>query len=134
MEIFEIDEQFTKFLGYTKEDVERDHLTLMDLIFEEDSKNYFSMVQQSLDTAGEAFIAHYLKKKDGTGMFVCCFGKIAQDQKYGFPYSQIIFGEMTALYETAMLSMENRLILSNVLDSLMGGVGVFRVEGTCFIA
>ena len=43
MEIFEIDEQFTKFLGYTKEDVERDHLTLMDLIFEEDSKNYFSI-------------------------------------------------------------------------------------------
>ena len=134
MEIFEIDEQFTKFLGYTKEDVERDHLTLMDLIFEEDSKSYFPMVQQSLDTAGEAFIAHYLKKKDGAGMFVCCFGKIAQDQKYGFPYSQIMFGEMTALYETAMLSMENRLILSNVLDSLMGGVGVFRVEGTCFIA
>lgn len=134
MEIVEIDEQFTRFLGYTKEDIKSRKLTLSDLIFEEDQKEYFALVEQQNQKYGEAYIAHYLKAKDGSAIFVFCYGKDWVNPKTGCPQGQILFAELTGLRKQAMELEDNRIMLRDVMDSLVGGVGVFAVDGLHFSA
>lgn len=129
--IIEIDKQFTRFLGYTMEDIESQGIGLEDLIFEEDKDTYFPLVEKQLSEKGEAYIAHYLKAKDGSALFVFCYGKGYTDEN-GHSIGEIIFGELTGLYQMARQSQENQRILQNVLDNFMGGVGIFTVDGKQF--
>lgn len=134
LKIIEIDEQFTEFLGYTKEDVKAQNLRLTDLIFEEDQERYFSLVQQKNEEAGEAYIAHYLRAKDGSAIFVFCYGRTETNPDTGGPEGHIIFGDLTRLWKQSKELEDNRVMLRDVMDSLVGGVGVFSVDGLNFSA
>lgn len=129
--IIEIDEQFTRFLGYTMEDITAQDIGLMDLIFEEDKEVYSALVDKCFAEREEAYIAHYVKAMDGSAVFVFCYGK-RYTADNGHVIIEVIIGELTGLYKSAQKSQENQIILKSVLDNFMGGVGIFTVDGRQF--
>lgn len=96
MRIIQIDEQFSKMTGYTKEDIQEHEIFQADLIFEEDQEQYFSMVQNKLEKKGEAFMEHRIKCKNGDEKFVFCLGHFAVE-KDGTPVSVIRCMDVTHL-------------------------------------
>lgn len=74
MVIYNIDKEFTKITGYTKEDIKNNKITQTDLIVEEDRLGYSELVHKCIQKKGEAYIEHRIKRKDGSCVYVYCLG------------------------------------------------------------
>lgn len=73
--IIEVDDNFCKLLGYSKEEAKK--LYQHDLIFEEDKEEYLKLSLKKLLENKEAYIEHRIKTKDGKGILVFCFGSLS---------------------------------------------------------
>lgn len=127
MRVVSIDDQFTAFLGYTKEDIEAGPVTLPSLIPEQDREEYFAKMQELVSKTGEAYLGHYMTKKNGEVCYVFCFGKDREEN--GRSYADIMFAELDSFVAQEKELAENRVLLRDVMDSLVGGIGVFKVDG-----
>lgn len=76
MRISDISPEFEELTGYTAYDVENLHMTQSDLLFEEDRESYWIAVNQLLENSDMAFLEHRICRKDGTGRYVYCIGRI----------------------------------------------------------
>ena len=79
MIIIEIDSNFEKMTGYTKEDIEREDINQIDLVPEDDRADYLLLVNEILARHQVAFTEHRLLRKDGKTIFVMCIGRIYYD-------------------------------------------------------
>lgn len=75
MNIIDMDDTFTAITGYTREDVEQQHLNQLDLLPLEDRPDYLKLVNQSLASAPIAYIEHRILGKNGNVFYVFCLGK-----------------------------------------------------------
>lgn len=72
--VIDCDDVFTEITGYTKQDIRTNSMNQWDFLFPEDIDAYQTNVIDNLDSHGEAFVEHRVKRKDGKGVFVFSFG------------------------------------------------------------
>lgn len=82
--ILAIDKTFELITGYTKEDVEKQRLSHLDLIPKEDVNEYLNLVEKLLTKKQEAYIEHRIVRKDGQIIYVFCLGRNNIDENGKF--------------------------------------------------
>lgn len=69
-----VDDNFENLTGYSFEDVKALHLTQLDLLPEEDARDYKTAVDMQLVIDSTAFVQHRLRRKDGSLQEVVSYG------------------------------------------------------------
>lgn len=75
MKIVSVDDLFEKMTGYSREDIETGEYSQLDMLFPEDRTQYLCMVNEQLSKAPQAYFEHRIRRKDGSAVFVLCYGK-----------------------------------------------------------
>jgi PAS domain S-box-containing protein len=88
--IVDVDDNFEKFTGYSREDIKEKPIEQQDLIPPEDVTEYLCFVSESLANNPIAYCEHRLKRKDGTVIHVLCIGKMIYDSASHETRSEII--------------------------------------------
>ena len=81
--IVQVDDRFQAITGYSREDVKKEKLTLLSLIFEEDRKEYLEFIRPENRKGEDLYLEHRLKRKDGTAIYVYCYGHSFYDSSVG---------------------------------------------------
>lgn len=98
------DEYFEKITGYTPEDVQSGIINQIDLIPEEDRTEYLCTTNSLLAVSPQAFLEHKLRRKDGTDIYVFCYGRVYYDSAARSERSEIIITNVASTYSVKMLS------------------------------
>ena len=104
MKIVSVDEYFEKMTGYTMEDVRRNSMGQMDLIPEEERTEYLCQVNAELAKTPFVLKEHKLRRKDGTDMYVFCYGRVYFDSAIRGERSEIIITDISNTYSMKMLT------------------------------
>lgn len=88
--IIQIDERFTALTGYTSQDIAKGDLTQLSLIFEDDQKEYLDCVGLENRRAEDLYLEHRLRRKDGSAIYVYCYGHSFFDSSVGERRGRII--------------------------------------------
>lgn len=81
--IVQADDQFEKLTGYSKEEALSGRINHMSLIFEEDRKEYLEYVLPENGRGEDLYLEHRLRRKDGSSIFVYCYGHTFYDSAVG---------------------------------------------------
>lgn len=98
MEIVQADERFEQMTGYSMEDVKERHLGQMDLISPEDRTEYLCMVNELLAKNPTAYIEHRILRKDGSMVYVLCYGKKYYDSAERSERTEVIIVDSTSTH------------------------------------
>lgn len=79
MKIILVDENFEKLTGYSSDDVKQMDLHQNDLIPKEDVAEYLCLTEESLANKQMAYCEHRIHCKDGSIIYVFCYGKVFFD-------------------------------------------------------
>lgn len=79
MKIILVDENFEKLTGYSSDDVEQLNLHQNDLIPKEDVTEYLCLTSESIANKQMAYCEHRINCKDGSIIYVFCYGKVFFD-------------------------------------------------------
>ena len=104
MRIVSVDENFEKLTGYTAEDIQNKRMIQADLIPEEERMEYLCQTQASLAKSPLVFQEHKLRRKDGTDIYVFCFGRVYYDSAVRAERSEIIITDISSTYSMKMLT------------------------------
>ena len=104
MRIVSIDENFEKMTGYTSEDILKHPMIQADLIPEEERTEYLCQTSASLAKSPLVFQEHKLRRKDGSDIYVFCFGRVYFDSAVRAERSEIIIADITNTYSMKMLT------------------------------
>ena len=104
MRIVSADENFEKLTGYTREDIRERGMLQADLIPEEERTEYLCHTNACLAKGPMVFQEHKLRRKDGTDVYVFCFGRIYFDSVVRAERSEIIIADITKTYSMKMLA------------------------------
>ena len=88
--IVQADGRFQSITGYTQEDVAKGNLTQLSLIFEEDQKEYLEYVRPERRRGEDLYLEHRLRRKDGSAIYVYCYGHSFYDSSVGAGRSRIV--------------------------------------------
>lgn len=103
MRIISVDENFEKLTGYTAEDIRQRVILQADLIPEEERTEYLCHTNACLAKSPLVFQEHKLRRKDGTDIYVFCFGRVYFDPAVRTERSEIIISDITKTYSMKML-------------------------------
>ena len=103
MIIVSVDENFEKLTGYTQEDIRQRPMYQADLIPTEERTEYLCQTNASLSKAPQVFQEHKLRRKDGTDIYVFCYGRVYYDSAARSERSEIIIADVTNTYSMKML-------------------------------
>ena len=103
MRIVSADENFEKLTGYTQEDIRQGSLIQADLIPEEERMEYLCQTNANLAKSPLVFQEHKLRRKDGSDIYVFCFGRVYYDSAVRSERSEIIIADITKTYSMKML-------------------------------
>ncbi|MDO4482049.1 MAG: diguanylate cyclase [Bacillota bacterium] len=112
--IIEIDEKFTELTGYTEEDVKAG-MTQLDLIPEDERPEYIVVTNKLLAAEPFAYLEHAVRRKDGTVIYVMCFGRRYYDSAAKAGKSEIFISDVLDTYsirkyvEAQRIKAEQRL-------------------------
>ena len=81
--IVQVDDQFEKLTGYSREDALSKRINHLSLIFEEDRKEYLEYVLPENGRGEDLYLEHRLRRKDGSSIFVYCYGHTFYDSAVG---------------------------------------------------
>ena len=104
MHIISVDENFETLTGYTQEDVLERSMIQADLIPEEERTEYLCHTNAALAKNPLAFQEHKLRRKDGSDIYVFCFGRIYFDSAARAERSEIIIADITNTYSMKMMA------------------------------
>ena len=104
MRIVYMDENFEKLTGYAPEEVRRSAMTQADLIPEEERTDYLCQISAMLAKNPKAFLEHKLRRKDGTDIYVFCYGRVYYDSAVRSERSEIIIANVANTHSMKMLS------------------------------
>lgn len=79
MKIILVDENFEKLTGYSSDDVEQLNLHQNDLIPKDDVAEYLCLTAESIANKQMAYCEHRICCKDGSIIYVFCYGKVFFD-------------------------------------------------------
>lgn len=128
LEITEIDDQFTSMLGYTMEDIREHHYTLFDLIPPEDLEEYQMQLAVQHNVDKRAYLWHRMVCKDGTIVYVFCFGEDSVDSETGEDKVSCLITDTTSIRNLRNEVSEKSALLEGLLDNMAGGAGIFEVR------
>lgn len=104
MRIVFVDENFEKLTGYTQEDIRTTTMIQADLIPEEERTEYLCHTNACLAKSPLVFQEHKLRRKDGSDIYVFCFGRVYFDSAVRAERSEIIIADITKTYSMKMLA------------------------------
>lgn len=104
MRIVFVDENFEKMTGYTLEDIQRTPMLQADLIPEEDRTEYLCQTNAGLAKSPLVFQEHKLRRKDGSDIYVFCFGRVYYDSAARAGRSEIIIADIANTYSMKMMT------------------------------
>lgn len=104
MRIVSVDENFEKLTGYTLEDIRKNTILQADLIPEEDRMEYLCHTNASLSKSPLVFQEHALRRKDGSEIYVFCFGRMYYDSAVRAERSEIIIANIANTYSMKILT------------------------------
>ncbi|MDY5023131.1 MAG: diguanylate cyclase [Blautia sp.] len=104
MRIVDVDDYFETLTGYTKEDIRRTPMIQADLIPEEERTEYLCQTNASLAKSPLVFQEHKLRRKDGSDIYVFCFGRMYYDSAVRAGRSEIIIADITNTYSMKRLT------------------------------
>ena len=90
--------------GYTSEDILKHPMIQADLIPEEERTEYLCQTSASLAKSPLVFQEHKLRRKDGSDIYVFCFGRVYFDSAVRAERSEIIIADITNTYSMKMLT------------------------------
>lgn len=97
MHIISVDDAFKKLTGYSREEVKTLGMMQQDLIPEEDRTEYLCQVNTGLAKQPRLYLEHRLHRKDGTDIYVFCYGRVYYDSAARAERSEIIIADMRYL-------------------------------------
>ena len=103
MRIVSVDENFEKLTGYTPEDIRISTMYQADLIPEEERTEYLCHTNASLAKSPVVFQEHKIRRKDGSDVYVFCFGRVYFDSAVRTERSEIIIADITKTYSMKMM-------------------------------
>ena len=104
MRIVWADENFEKLTGYNIEDIRQSAIIQSDLIPEEERTEYLCQTSRSLAKSPLVFQEHKLHRKDGTDIYVFCYGRVYYDSAVRAERSEIIIADITNTYAMKRLT------------------------------
>ena len=102
--IVSVDTNFEKLTGYTQEDVRKRPIPQLELIPEEERTEYLCQTNASLAKGPLVFQEHRIRRKDGTDVYVLCYGRVYYDSAARAERSEIIVADITKTYSMKMLT------------------------------
>lgn len=106
--ILSIDGAFEKLTGYTEAEVFEKSLSHIDLIPTEDREEYLALVASALSKTPEAFFEHRIVRKNGSVIYVLCYGKSFYDSAVRASRSEIVFCDATSTYAMRIMAAMER--------------------------
>ena len=104
MRIVSADENFEQLTGYTPKDIQARPVLQADLIPEEERTEYLCHTNACLAKSPMVFQEHKLRRKDGSDIYVFCFGRVYFDSAVRAERSEIIIADITKTYSVKMLA------------------------------
>ena len=104
MRIVSADENFEKLTGYTPKDIQARSVLQADLIPDEERTEYLCHTNACLAKSPMVFQEHKLRRKDGSDIYVFCFGRVYFDSAVRAERSEIIIADITKTYSVKMLA------------------------------
>lgn len=105
--IVSMDKDFERLTGYTKQDVAERRMTQLDLLPEEDRIEYSRQMVEYLGKNPHAFFEHRILRKDGSVIYVLCFGRMYFDSAVRSGRSEIVVADVSDTYSLrVMVDME----------------------------
>ena len=101
MRIVSVDDAFEKITGYSRE--EAADMVQQDLIPEEDRTEYLCQVNTGLAKQPRLYLEHRIHRKDGTDIYVFCYGRVYYDSAARAERSEIIIADIRYLYSVQQL-------------------------------
>ena len=102
MHIVYADESFEPMTGYSREEAR--NMTQSDLIPEEERTAYLCQTSAALAKSPLVFQEHKLRRKDGTDIYVFCYGRVYYDSAARAERSEIIIANIASTYAMKMLA------------------------------
>ncbi|MGN0996769.1 MAG: diguanylate cyclase domain-containing protein [Candidatus Ventricola sp.] len=104
MRIVSVDDEFEKLTGYSAEDIREKTILQIDLIPEEDRTEYLCQTNAALAKSAMAFQEHKIRRKDGTDIYVFCYGRLYFDSAVRAERSEILIVDIAKTYSMKMLT------------------------------
>ena len=108
MRIVSVDDNFEKFTGYSAEDIRNNAIYQADLIPEEERTEYLCHTNSCLAKSPLVFQEHKVRRKDGSVIYVFCFGRVYYDSVVRSERSEIIIADITKTYSMKMMADEEQ--------------------------
>ncbi len=102
--IISVDDNFEELTGYSKEYVENNIITQIDLIPDEDKTGYLCQVNANLAKSTFVFQEHKIHRKDGREIYVFCYGRMFYDSALQADRGEIIISDVSSTYALKMLT------------------------------
>ncbi len=102
--IVEVDDYFETLTGYSRKEAENGSLNQTDLIPEEDRLDYLGKISSALSQNMFVLDEHRLLRKDGTTIYVFCYGKEYHDTVHQADYFDMVITDVSRTYSLKMLS------------------------------
>lgn len=106
--IVNMDETFEQMTGYSKQDVEELHLNQVDLLPEEDRMEYVTQMMEYLSRGPQAFFEHRIRRKDGSIIYVLCFGRRYFDSAVRAGRAEIVVADVSDTYSLRVMVSTER--------------------------
>ena len=90
MKIIQVDDSFESITGYSPAEVVDGNMTQFSLIFPEDCQEYQDRIQPGTDRGEDMYLKHRLRRKDGSAIFVNCYGHDFYDSAVGANRTRIV--------------------------------------------
>lgn len=102
--IISVDDNFEELTGYSKEDVENNIITQIDLIPDEDKTEYLCQVNANLAKSTFVFQEHKVHRKDDREIYVFCYGRMFYDSALQADRGEIIISDVSSTYALKMMT------------------------------
>ena len=102
--IISADDNFEELTGYSKEDIENNIITQIDLIPDEDKTEYLCQVNANLAKSTFVFQEHKIHRKDGRDIYVLCSGRMFYDSAIQKDRGEIVIVDVSSTYALKMLT------------------------------
>lgn len=102
--IISVDDNFEELTGYSKEDIENNIITQIDLIPDEDKTEYLCQVNANLAKSTFAFQEHKIHRKDGRDIYVLGSGRMFYDSALQKDRVEIVIADVSSTYALKMLT------------------------------
>jgi diguanylate cyclase (GGDEF)-like protein/PAS domain S-box-containing protein len=106
MKIINIDDNFELLTGYSRKDVEDGGLGQMDLILPEDRTSYLCAINEQLANTKSAYLEHRIMRKDGSTLYVFCYGKMRFDTEEHLACTEIVIADSMNTYSMRSMALK----------------------------